>query len=126
MTDSIILNIPGDQIFAEDLPWDHIYKGSANATLKIRQSTGGNRPIVRHLVAVGIEILVLTLRASYVDIENIDVRVDPANTNVEYGYFIKPQDAVKGSQYNKFIDATIVLNKNNPNSFGILQTTIFQ
>ena len=46
MTDSIILNIPGDQIFAEDLPWI-TYKGSANATLKIRQSTGGNRPIVR-------------------------------------------------------------------------------
>ena len=123
MTDSIILNIPGDQIFAEDLPWI-TYKGSANATLKIRQSTGGNRPIVRPFGSSWNRDFGIGLSgASYVDIENIDVRVDPANTNVEYGYFIKPQDAVKGSQYNKFIDATIVLNKNNPNSFGILQTT---
>lgn len=123
MTDSIVLNIPGDQVFLEDLPWI-TFKGSANASLKIRQSTVGNRPIVRPFGSSWNRDFGIGLSgASYVHIENIDVRVDPANNNVEYGYFIKPEDAVKGSQYNKFIDASIVLNKNNTNSFGILQTT---
>lgn len=123
MTDSIILNLPGDLVFMEDLPFIN-FNGSPNASLILRKSTGGKLPVVRPTGSNWDRDFGIGLSgSSYVSINNIEISVDPMNSNVEFGYYIKPSGPEKGSNNIQIIDGAIILNKNNNKSKAIYQTT---
>ena len=45
MTDSVLLDIPSNQVFKEDLPWIN-YTGNANSVLKIFKSGLGKSSVL--------------------------------------------------------------------------------
>ncbi|MBL0085093.1 MAG: hypothetical protein IPP37_22830 [Saprospiraceae bacterium] len=107
----------------EDLPFIN-FNGSPNASLILRKSTGGKLPVVRPTGSNWDRDFGIGLSgSSYVSINNIEISVDPMNSNVEFGYYIKPSGPEKGSNNIQIIDGAIILNKNNNKSKAIYQTT---
>lgn len=123
VTDTIILNVFGDQTFNEDLPMI-AFGGTPTVGLLVKKFGGNENPIVKPNGGswdkdYGIGLL----GAKYVTIDGIDIKVESTNTNIEYGYFIRSYDSNNGSQFNKILNCKIILNKVNTKSIGLYQTT---
>lgn len=123
LSDTITLNVLGDQIFNEDLPMI-TFRGTQSAGLQIKKFGGNENPIVMPIGGSWDKDYGMGLNgAKYVTIDGVDIKVDASNNNIEYGYFIRPSDVSTGSQFNKVVNCKIILNKTNSKSIGLYQTT---
>lgn len=123
MTDSVLLDIPSNQVFKEDLPWIN-YTGNANSVLKIFKSGLGKSSVLEPTGGAWTRDFGLGLSgAKYVEISDLDIIPSASNLDIEYGIYIKPANATAGCQNVKISNCKIILNKANTRSIGILQTT---
>jgi hypothetical protein len=122
----ITFNVMSGQTFTET-PKIINATGTPANTITFQKSGTAANPIILATNGVGTIDAAITINGGdYITFNGIDINDNPANvtttTQIEYGFLIKNASDTNGAQNNTVTNSTIILNRTNTASRGILQT----